>query len=68
METKNLSDARKDMGWSQKDLAEITNLTQTTISQLEAGKGYPRHSTRVALQNALGCNLKFDLQTKNKKK
>ncbi len=60
METKILSDARKDHGWSQKDLAELTNLTQTTISQLEAGRNKPRHSTRVALQNALGCHLKFE--------
>ncbi len=68
MRTKNLSDARKDRGWTQRDLAEITDLSQITISNLEAGKSYPRHSTRVALQNALNCNLTFDYSLKNKKK
>jgi len=45
---------RKQFGWTQDQLAEISGITQQAISQIERGTGLPRDDSKIALARALG--------------
>lgn len=44
---------------SQAKLAEIINISDNTLSNIETGKYYPRVETLIALSNALNVSLVF---------
>ena len=52
----NLKRARRRAGLSQEELALLTELHRTQISNLETGKRAPRLDTLVKLTSALGCS------------
>jgi transcriptional regulator with XRE-family HTH domain len=45
--------ARKAAGMTQEELADLSGLDRTTISQVERGKGAPRVETLIRLAGAL---------------
>ena len=52
-----LIEQRKAKGWTQKDLAKATNLTQSVIARMERKKATPQLDTLVKVVLALGCSL-----------
>lgn len=48
---------RKAKGWTQKDLAKATSLTQSVIARMESKKATPQLDTLVNVVLALGCHL-----------
>ncbi|MFR5610393.1 MAG: helix-turn-helix domain-containing protein [[Clostridium] innocuum] len=48
---------RRELGLSQKELAELLSVDQTAISQWERGKTSPRLSKCIELAKILNCNL-----------
>jgi transcriptional regulator with XRE-family HTH domain len=54
-----IKEARKKKGISQKELAKTLNYSQTTISKLEAGKIDLTVGNLYALATALGCGKDF---------
>ena len=62
----NLQRLRKDKGWKQEHLAEISGVSITQISKIERNDTDPRVSTIEKLSKALSCstdNLLFDTET-----
>lgn len=53
-----LIEQRKAKGWTQKELAGATNLTQSVIARMESKKATPQLDTLVKVVLALDCNLK----------
>jgi len=49
---------RKELGWPQADLAALTGITDTTLSNIENG----RHSARMEIIAALFISLGLDLR------
>ena len=49
--------ARIKAGWTQKMLAQVCDVTQTTISHLETGKTYPQEITKKRIEIALGSPI-----------
>jgi transcriptional regulator with XRE-family HTH domain len=58
---------REAKRWNQQELADKSDVTQATISRLEAGVFDPKISTLRSLAAALGC-LVVDLLPDNDKK
>ncbi|AIF53685.1 helix-turn-helix domain-containing protein [Pelosinus sp. UFO1] len=54
---KNLVNFRKAKGWSQKELSDKAGVSQTFISELEAGKKQPTVLIAQKLATALGITL-----------
>ncbi|GMB01664.1 helix-turn-helix transcriptional regulator [Pelosinus sp. IPA-1] len=54
---KNLANFRKEKGWSQKELSDKAGVSQTYISELEAGKKQPTVLIAQKLATALGITL-----------
>ncbi len=52
-----LVEARKANGWSQRDLASRVGLPQVHISGIETGKVAPRYNTLLDLVRVLGYDL-----------
>jgi predicted transcriptional regulator len=52
-----LIEQRRAKGWTQKDLAKATNLTQSVIARMESKKATPQLDTLVKVVLALGCSL-----------
>ncbi|HEY9792416.1 MAG TPA: helix-turn-helix transcriptional regulator [Candidatus Obscuribacterales bacterium] len=52
-----LTEARKQRGWSQRDLAEKLEMKQSQISEIEAGKRDLRTGTLVDIARCLGLEL-----------
>lgn len=52
-----LKEARKNRGWSQRELASRVGLTQTHISGIESGKIVPRYDTLLELVRILDNDL-----------
>jgi DNA-binding XRE family transcriptional regulator len=44
--------ARRQLGWSEQDLADISGVTWRTIMNFESGRHSPRHQTAVSLIRA----------------
>ncbi|MCL1786443.1 MAG: helix-turn-helix domain-containing protein [Defluviitaleaceae bacterium] len=55
-----LIDARKASGLTQKQLSELTGITQGDISRLENGNGNPSLNTLKRLAMATGTTLKIE--------
>lgn len=52
-------DARKEMGLTQKQLSELTGITQADISKLENGNANPSLKTLQRLAAAMGKTVKI---------
>lgn len=52
-------DARKEMGLTQKQLSELTGITQADISKLENGNANPSLKTLQRLAAAMGKTIKI---------
>lgn len=48
---------RKEKGFTQKELADAAQLTQSAIARLESKKAIPQLDTLLKVANALGCDL-----------
>ena len=58
--------ARLNIGYTQKQLAEITHVALRTIVSYEKGESYPRkRETYAALANALNVETNYLLKMKN---
>ena len=55
-----ISNERKAKGYTQKQLSELTGITQGDISKLENGSANPSIKTLQRLANALGMMLKIE--------
>ncbi|ETD86394.1 helix-turn-helix domain-containing protein [Rhodobacter capsulatus] len=55
---------RKNLGWSQSDLAERAGLRQATISTIERGESPARIDTLLSVLGAL--DLEFRIETRSK--
>lgn len=55
-----ISESRKQHGMSQKDLADILNITDKAVSKWERGISFPDISMLIPLSEALGISL-YDL-------
>lgn len=53
--------AREDLGLSQRDIAQKTGLTQTTILRLEKGKN-SNLETLIKVARSMGLNPKIDFE------
>lgn len=53
---------RKELGLSQKQLAELTGTTQSAIARLESGGRPPRIDTLLRITSALDCELEIHLR------
>ncbi|BFL68562.1 helix-turn-helix transcriptional regulator [Staphylococcus capitis] len=51
---------RKEMGWSQRQLAEAMNIPQSTIARIENGDVLPRIDTMQAIANVTNKRLKIE--------
>ncbi len=54
-----LIDQRKAKGWTQKELAEASSLTQSVIARLESKKVTPQLDTLLKIVGALGCKIEL---------
>lgn len=52
-------DARKEMGLTQKQLSELTGITQADISKIENGNANPSLKTLQRLASAMGKKVKI---------
>ena len=50
---------RKEKGFSQKDLADLTGLKQSAIARIESMKLYPRIDTIILIARALDLQINF---------
>lgn len=54
-----LIEQRKEKGMTQKELAQITELTQSVIARMESKKAVPQLDTLLKVVAALDCNLEI---------
>lgn len=54
---RNVRRVRKERGILQKDLADMTDITNTTFVTMEGGKTVPTLLTAVAISEALGVTI-----------
>ena len=57
-----VSERRRELGLSQKQLAELTGTTQSAIARLESGGRPPRIDTLLRITSALDCELEVRLR------
>lgn len=57
---------REELNLSQRQLAELVNMPQKTISRLENGLNIPKISTLLVIAEALKLDLSFKIYNKNK--
>lgn len=57
---------RRARGLSQKELAHLTDTTQSAIARLESGGRPPRIDTLLRIANALDCELIIDLRPRTR--
>lgn len=60
----NMKKLRKAKGLKQKELAELTGLSESAISQLESGKRLPSYETLLKIAEALDCESADLLSTR----
>jgi len=61
-----LASQRRARGLSQKDLADLTETTQSAIARLERGGRPPRIDTLLRIADALDCELVVQLKPRGK--
>lgn len=54
---KNIIRRRKNLGWTQADLAEQANMAISTLKNIELGKSDGWPGTKEAIARALGCSI-----------
>jgi transcriptional regulator with XRE-family HTH domain len=57
-----VAERRTELGFSQRELAELTGTTQSAIARLEAGGRPPRIDTLLRIADALDCELVVELR------
>jgi transcriptional regulator with XRE-family HTH domain len=62
-----IAERRRELGLSQKQLAELTGTTQSAIARLESGGRPPRIDTLLRITNALDCELEVQLRPRTTK-
>lgn len=55
--SENLKKARKNKGFTQKEIAELADISQSSYSDLERGETTPMRKTKIALAKVLGNNF-----------
>jgi transcriptional regulator with XRE-family HTH domain len=63
-----VSERRRELGLSQKQLAELTGTTQSAIARLESGGRPPRIDTLLRITSALDCELEVRLRPRTESK
>jgi transcriptional regulator with XRE-family HTH domain len=63
-----VADRRKELGLSQKELAELTGTTQSAIARLESGGRPPRIDTLLRIAEALDCELIVELRPRTQQR
>lgn len=61
----NITKMRKDAGYTQKDIADILGIDQSTVAKWENGTSYPMVSTLPKLAKLFKCSID-DLFLKDK--
>jgi transcriptional regulator with XRE-family HTH domain len=61
-----VAERRRELGLSQKQLAELTGTTQSAIARLESGGRPPRIDTLLRITSALDCELEVRLRPRTK--
>lgn len=59
-----VAERRKELGLSQKELADLTGTTQSAIARLESGGRPPRIDTLLGIAEALDCDLRVELKAR----
>ena len=54
-----LIEKRKELGLTQKELADASQLTQSVIARMESKKAVPQLDTLLKVVDALGCDLEI---------
>lgn len=54
-----LIEKRKELGLTQKELAEASHLTQSVIARMESKKAMPQLDTLLKVVDALGCDIEI---------
>ena len=54
-----LIEKRKELGLTQKELADASHLTQSVIARMESKKAVPQLDTLLKVVDALGCDLEI---------
>lgn len=54
-----LIERRKKLGLTQKELANVSNLTQSVIARMERKKVIPQLDTLIKVVVALGCSIEI---------
>jgi transcriptional regulator with XRE-family HTH domain len=62
-----IAERRRELGLSQKQLAELTGTTQSAIARLESGGRPPRIDTLLRITAALDCELEVRLRPRTTK-
>jgi transcriptional regulator with XRE-family HTH domain len=62
-----IAERRRELGLSQKQLAELTGTTQSAIARLESGGRPPRIDTLLRITNALDCELEVHVRPRTTK-
>jgi transcriptional regulator with XRE-family HTH domain len=57
-----VSERRQELGFSQRELAELVGTTQSAIARLERGGRPPRIDTLLRIADALDCDLAVELR------
>jgi transcriptional regulator with XRE-family HTH domain len=60
-----VAERRRELGLSQKQLADITGTTQSAIARLESGGRPPRIDTLLRITSALDCELEVRLRPRS---
>ncbi len=55
-----IREIRKEQGYSQEEIAELSGLAQPTISRIESGRGGVRVKTLEKITKILGFSLKIN--------
>ena len=62
---KDVADRRQELGYSQRELAELVGTTQSAIARLERGGRPPRIDTLLRIADALDCDLTVELRPRS---
>ena len=59
-----VAERRKELGLSQKELADLPGTTQSASARLESGGRPPRIDTLLGIAEALDCDLRVELKAR----
>ena len=60
-----VAERRQQLGYSQRELAELVGTTQSAIARLERGGRPPRIDTLLRIADALDCDLAVELRPRS---